>query len=38
MTFFFDNISYEKNIISPNILFPKITDHQKDILQEKYLD
>ena len=33
---FFNNISYKKNFTPPSILFPKITDDEKDNLKRKY--
>ena len=34
--FLFENINYEKNITLPDILFPKLTDQEKEFFKEKY--
>ena len=36
LNFFFENINYEKNITLPDILFPKLTDQEKEFFKEKY--
>ena len=32
----FDNLTNKKDITLPDILFPKITDSEKEIFQDKY--
>jgi len=33
---FLENVNYEKDITPPDILFPKITDKEKDVFKDKY--
>ena len=36
LNFFLENITYINDITPPEILFPKITDHEKEVFREKY--
>jgi len=36
LNLFLENITYEKDVSPPDILFPKITDQEKEFFKEKY--
>ena len=36
LNFFMENVTYVKDITPPDILFPKITDKEKEVFREKY--